>query len=69
MPWYSKNHSLNDKFSDLNKAHVKLVYMYLELPVSRVASVVCVNREVVLQMYTLMAHFPIVTFLPFFGNS
>ena len=40
--------------------------MYLELPVSRVASVVSVNREVVLQMYTLMAHFPIVTFFPFF---
>ena len=39
--------------------------MYLELPVSRVTSVVSVNREVDLQMYTLMAHFPIVPFFPF----
>ena len=63
MPWYSKNNSLTDKFSDLNKVHVKLVY--LQLPVLSVASVVSVNRKVVLQMYTRMAHFPIVTFFPF----
>lgn len=63
MPWYSKNCSLNCKFSDLNKAHVKVVY--LKLPVLNVASVVSVNHKVFLQMYTLMGYFPIVTFFPF----
>lgn len=67
MPWYSKNCSLNCQFSDLNKAHVKVVY--LKLLVLNVASVVSVNHKVFLQMYALMGYFPIVTFFSFFGNS